>query len=89
MYKSTTSWCIGRHYVLLITCRHYVLLITCLLAFTSAVAQKTLQGTVTAESQSLPGVSVVVKGTTQGTTTDAEGKFTLATTPTAATLVFS
>lgn len=37
----------------------------------------------------LPGVSVVVKGTQQGTTTDAEGNYNLATPGAAATLVFS
>ncbi|MDJ1495902.1 SusC/RagA family TonB-linked outer membrane protein [Cytophagaceae bacterium DM2B3-1] len=37
----------------------------------------------------LPGVNVVVKGTTQGTSTDASGKFTLANVPDNATLVFS
>ncbi len=45
----------------------------------SAVAQDlTVTGTVTDESgSSLPGVSVVVKGTTRGTTTDASGKYSL------------
>ncbi|GAB2557017.1 TonB-dependent receptor [Spirosoma aerophilum] len=37
----------------------------------------------------LPGVSVVVKGTTQGTTTDGEGRYRLSAPTTAATLVFS
>ena len=37
-----------------------------------------INGTVTDESgQALPGVNVVEKGTTNGTTTDAEGKFSL------------
>lgn len=43
----------------------------------SAVAvQKTVTGTVTEESgMSLPGVSVIVKGTTVGTVTDVDGKY--------------
>ncbi|SHF20754.1 TonB-linked outer membrane protein, SusC/RagA family [Mariniphaga anaerophila] len=37
----------------------------------------------------LPGVTVVIKGTTQGTITDADGEYTLANVPDGATLVFS
>ncbi|MDJ1502260.1 SusC/RagA family TonB-linked outer membrane protein [Xanthocytophaga agilis] len=37
----------------------------------------------------LPGVNIIVKGTTQGTNTDANGKFTLNSVPDNATLVFS
>jgi TonB-linked SusC/RagA family outer membrane protein len=37
----------------------------------------------------LPGVSIVIKGTTRGTTTDTEGKFSLETLDDNATLVFS
>ena len=37
----------------------------------------------------LPGVSVVVKGTTTGTITDFDGKYTLANVPGDAALVFS
>lgn len=41
-----------------------------------ATAQQAVMGQVTADDKSpLPGVSVVVKGTTRGTTTNAEGKF--------------
>ncbi|MVM35441.1 SusC/RagA family TonB-linked outer membrane protein [Spirosoma sp. HMF4905] len=52
---------------------------------------RTIGGTVKSETgEGLPGVSVVVKNTTRGTTTDAEGKFRL-TIPegSAVTLVFS
>ncbi len=38
---------------------------------------------------SLPGVSIVIKGTTTGTITDSEGKYSLANVPAKATLVFS
>ena len=37
----------------------------------------------------LPGVNVIVKGTSNGTSTDADGRYTLANVPAGATLVFS
>ncbi len=52
--------------------------------------QQTVSGKVTDSSgQPLPGVSVVVKGTTTGTITDFDGKYTLANVPSDAVLVFS
>ena len=55
-----------------------------------AQQQKSVSGTVTDESgQALPGVTVLIKGTTQGTITNADGKYTLANVPTESTLVFS
>lgn len=57
-----------------------------------AIAQtKTVSGKVTAQedNSSLPGVNVVVKGTSIGTTTDASGAFSLTTTEASPTLVFS
>jgi TonB-dependent starch-binding outer membrane protein SusC len=52
--------------------------------------QRTVSGTVTDQSgQPLPGATVVVKGTTQGTVTNANGNYLLANTPEDATLVFS
>jgi TonB-dependent starch-binding outer membrane protein SusC len=51
---------------------------------------KTITGTVVDEDGvSLPGVSVVVKGTTTGTVTDIDGKYSLNVSPGAKTLVFS
>ncbi|WP_054720036.1 SusC/RagA family TonB-linked outer membrane protein [Marinifilum fragile] len=45
----------------------------------TVAVQKTVTGTVVEESgMSLPGVSVVVKGTTVGTVTDVDGKFQIA-----------
>lgn len=79
MYKSIISSCKKVQYVLLIAFT---------VTMSATLAQNSIQGTVTAEGQALPGVSIVVKGTSQGTTTDTEGKFTLAAVP-AATLVFS
>src|SRR5690554_3525967 len=55
-----------------------------------AQQQRSVSGTVTdAGGQPLPGVTVVVKGTTQGTVTDNNGTYTLANIPEDATLVFS
>lgn len=52
--------------------------------------QRVVTGKVTDESgQSLPGVTVVVKGTTQGTVTNADGEYSLTNIPEDASLVFS
>lgn len=57
------------------------LLITCFLCFchNGAMAQQTnLSGTVTnAAGEALPGVTVLVKGTTNGTSTGTDGRFSL------------
>ena len=65
-------------------------LIVLLLASAPAVAQ-TVSGRVTnsADGVALPGVSGLVKGTTSGTTTDVDGKYTIASTDQNAVLVFS
>ncbi|MCW0481386.1 TonB-dependent receptor [Gaoshiqia sediminis] len=57
----------------------------------SAVQQEiTVSGRVTDSSGvALPGVTVVLKGTTQGTITDSDGNYTLASVSSDATLVFS
>ncbi|QRR00407.1 SusC/RagA family TonB-linked outer membrane protein [Dyadobacter sandarakinus] len=53
-------------------------------------ADKTITGTVTDENAlGLPGVSIVVKGTTSGTITDSEGKYTFTIPDNGATLIFS
>jgi len=51
----------------------------------------TVTGTVTnaEDGSTIPGVSVVVKGTTFGTTTDLQGKFSLNVPPEAQSLIFS
>ena len=52
--------------------------------------QKSVSGTVIDKAgQPLPGVTVVVKGTTQGTVTNADGGFTITNIPENATLQFS
>lgn len=63
-----------------------------LLALTSAAAfaQRTVTGTVLDEYDvGLPGVSILVKGTTTGTATDIDGKFSLSVPNDQAVLVFS
>lgn len=65
--------------------------IACLLVFPvfAALAQTPLSGKVLSEqNEGIPGVTVSVKGTTRGTTTDAEGAFRLNATANE-TLVFS
>jgi TonB-linked SusC/RagA family outer membrane protein len=52
--------------------------------------QRAVSGTVTnAAGQPLPGVTVSIKGTTQGTVTNADGNYTISNVPEEATLVFS
>ncbi|MDP3181035.1 MAG: carboxypeptidase-like regulatory domain-containing protein, partial [Bacteroidota bacterium] len=50
-----------------------------LMTSAQVLAQKTIKGTVTdsADGSTLPGVSIYVKGTTVGTITDLDGKYTL------------
>jgi len=65
------------------------LLIFCSWQF--AFAQKTITGRVTdsKDGSSLPGVTILVKGTTKGTSTDLDGNFKLAIPANSATLVVS
>ncbi|HET7898277.1 MAG TPA: carboxypeptidase-like regulatory domain-containing protein, partial [Flavisolibacter sp.] len=57
---------------------------------TNAMAQMRVSGKVTDETQKpLSGVSVIVKGTANGTTTDANGDFAIAVPGSSSTLVFS
>jgi len=52
--------------------------------------QRTVSGTITDDSgQSLPGVTVVVKGTMQGTVTDVDGKYSISNVSENTTLNFS
>jgi TonB-linked SusC/RagA family outer membrane protein len=55
-----------------------LLFLSCFLALTSFAQQKTLTGTVKGEDgEAIPGVTVMVAGTTTGVITDMDGKFTL------------
>jgi TonB-linked SusC/RagA family outer membrane protein len=70
----------------------FVLIIACLFSsgMLSAQQQKTITGTVTSSSgETLPGVSILIKGTTTGTVTNINGEFSLDVPGTAETLVFS
>ncbi|MFP4089694.1 MAG: carboxypeptidase-like regulatory domain-containing protein, partial [Cyclobacteriaceae bacterium] len=62
----------------------------CLSQFAYA-QDRTIRGTVTdgETSEALPGVNVLVKGTTIGTITDVEGKYNLSVPQDASTLLFS
>ncbi|AHW58960.1 TonB-linked outer membrane protein, SusC/RagA family [Draconibacterium orientale] len=52
--------------------------------------QKTVSGSVKDETgEPLPGVTVIIKGTTQGTVTDMDGSYNLPNIPENATLIFS
>lgn len=57
----------------------YVSCMALLFAISSALAQINVTGTVSDENGPLEGVSVVVKGTTRGTNTDASGRYTIGT----------
>ena len=63
----------------------FVVLLLSVVTMTNA---QTVSGTVTAAGQPLPGATVLVKGTSKGTSTDFDGKFTINATP-QSTLVFS
>jgi TonB-linked SusC/RagA family outer membrane protein len=70
----------------------FVLMLLCWASFAvSANAQRTITGKVTNSNndEALPGVSVVVKGTTKGTITDIDGAFSLAIPKEATTLTVS
>jgi len=55
-----------------------------------AIQNPTVQGTVVSGSGgSLPGVNIIEKGTSNGTTTDSNGKYTLAVSDPGAVLIFS
>ena len=56
-----------------------------------ALAQKTITGKVTDDKDgtSMPGVTVLVKGTTVGTITDAQGAYKISAPANAGSLVFS
>ena len=74
--------------------KHRYQILTALLFFVltslTAVAQKTVSGTVLdPDGKGMPGVNVIVKGTSTGTTTDTDGRYTIAMSDGAGTLVYS
>ncbi|MEL7002457.1 MAG: TonB-dependent receptor [Bacteroidota bacterium] len=68
-----------------------ILLIVFLLSTLSSLrAQNQVTGKVTDETgEGLPGVNILIKGTSQGTVTDLDGNYTLANVQESSTLVFS
>ena len=65
-------------------------LVLFLVAGVSALAQQTVSGRVaTPDGTPLPGVSVLLKGTTTGTSTDTDGRFALSVPGNDAVLVVS
>jgi len=56
---------------------------------TSVIFAQTVTGTVSGDGEPLPGVSVVLKGTQQGVTTDFDGNYTIDNVNADAVLVFS
>ncbi len=71
--------------------RNKMILIELKNATTKSIQQEiSVTGRVTESSgEPLPGVTVLIKGTTQGTITDFDGNYTISNVPTAGTLVFS
>lgn len=72
--------------------RNTLRVVLVLLCAIPAMAQmRTVTGRATSieDGTSLPGVNVIVKGTSNGTTTDADGRFTISVPDSEATLVFS
>ena len=71
--------------------RILLLSISFLLALSTAWAQRTVSGRVTSDSDGsgIPGVNVILKGTTTGTTSDLDGNYRLSVPEEGGTLVFS
>src|SRR5687767_6991627 len=68
-----------------------LILLPCLLSLTVWAQERMITGTVTSAEDNLPipGVNVVVEGTTKGTSTDVDGNYSLQLTPEENTLVFT
>ncbi|HEY0655261.1 MAG TPA: TonB-dependent receptor [Chryseosolibacter sp.] len=68
-----------------------MILCLCTLWVTAQAQDRTISGKVTAaeDGASLPGVNVIVQGTSKGTTTDSDGNYSLTLAPGENTLVFS
>ncbi len=67
-----------------------ILLLVLVISLSSFAQNKTITGKVKGDdATALPGVTVLIKGTTQGTVTDANGNFSIPNVPENATLQFS
>ena len=66
-------------------------LVFCLLAGPAMAQERTISGRIVSgeDGSALPGVNVVVKGTTNGTVTDADGNYRIAASGSNIVLVFS
>jgi TonB-linked SusC/RagA family outer membrane protein len=71
--------------------RILLLSLVAMFAFTASWAQRTVTGTVTGEEDGtpVPGVNVIVKGTSAGTVTDIDGKYQIGVPDDGGILVFS
>jgi hypothetical protein len=91
--RNDVSWMLCLNKASGILLLSFLIFFSCLLvAPSSAMGQttKTVKGKVVSTSgELLPGVSIVVKGTTTGTVTDMDGKYTLPNVPANSKLVFS
>ena len=65
------------------------LMFVCFALFTGALFSQTVNGTVTGDDGPLPGVNVVIKGTTTGVSTDFDGNYSLEGVASDAVLEFS
>ena len=65
------------------------LLLLFVFTFGNLYAQQTITGNITDETSPLPGVTVVEKGTSNGTTSDFDGNFTISVADENSILVFS
>lgn len=66
------------------------LLMVLIVTVTSAMAQKSVTGKITDDSgQPLPGATVLVKGTTNGTVSNSDGNYSISNVPESGTLVYS
>lgn len=71
--------------------RLYGLAVLILLSLPALGQERVISGTVTAEDDpaGLPGVNVIIRGSTRGTTTDMDGRYSITLTPTDEALTFS
>jgi TonB-dependent starch-binding outer membrane protein SusC len=76
--------------MLLAIMRKSVMLLLAVIGFTAFAAAQTVTGTVTdAKGEPVSGISVTVKGTTKGASTNAQGVYTLNDVANGATLIFT
>ncbi|GAB2585539.1 M56 family metallopeptidase [Spirosoma areae] len=94
--RATTRWALGKYVLVIPLAMSLLAMTTAREEIATMVIQATnetitVSGRVTSavEGKGLPGVNVVIANTTQGTTTDSEGKYTLTNVPKDASLVLS